>query len=134
MFDEFLGLPLHVFIVHLTVVLLPVASLTAMAYAAARSWRWLLRWPLALLGVGSAVVTFVTVQAGNAFKQRLGPGVDEVIATHEARGELLLVVTGVFAAVTVAAALSLGGPSRWSPGAAPAPVRRRRCSSACASF
>lgn len=116
MFDDFLGLPLHVLIVHLTVVLLPVTAVTALAYVALRRWRWLLRWPLALLGVGSAAVTFVTVRAGKAFKEQLGSGIEQVIATHEARGELLLIFVLVFAVVALAAAVTLGGPSLLESG------------------
>jgi hypothetical protein len=116
MFDDFFGLPLHPFIVHSTVVLLPGASLLALAYTALRSWRWLLRLPLVLAAVGTPLLTWVTVQAGEALKEERGLP-DAVIGTHQARGELLLYFTLAFGVVALAAAVVMGGPSLLVSGA-----------------
>ena len=116
MFDEFLGLPLHVFVIHATLALLPGAAALALAYAVLGSWRWLLRWPLVLAALGGPVVTYVTVEAGRSLKERLGLP-DELIGTHEARGELLLYFVLAFAAVALVAAFTLGGPSLLASGA-----------------
>ena len=116
MFDDFLGLPLHPFIVHATVVLLPGVALLALAYTVLRSWRWLLRWPLALAALGTPLLTWVTVQAGEALKEQRGLP-DAVIGTHEERGELLLYFTLAFGVVALAAAFTMGGPSLLASGA-----------------
>jgi hypothetical protein len=116
MFDDFFGLPFHPFIVHATVVLLPGVALLALAYIMLRSWRWLLRWPLVLAALGTPLLTWVTVQAGEALKQDLGLP-DAVIGTHQARGELLLYFTLAFGVVALVAAFALGGPSLLVSGA-----------------
>jgi hypothetical protein len=116
MFDEFLGLPLHVFVIHVALAVVPGSALLALAYAGFSSWRWLLRWPLVLAAVATPVVTYVTVQAGEALKGRLGLP-DELIGTHQARGNLLLIYVLVFAVVALAAAFTMGGPSLLASGA-----------------
>lgn len=110
MFDTFLGLPMHAFVIHATLALLPLGAGIALAYAALRSWRWLLRWPLVLVAVAAPVVTFVTVQAGVALKEQLQLP-DEVIGTHQSRGQLLLLFTLIFAVIALLAAFGMGGPS-----------------------
>jgi hypothetical protein len=116
MFDEFLGLPLHVFVIHATLALVPASALLALAYAGFASWRWLLRWPLVLAAVAAPVVTYITVKAGEALKGRLGLP-DELIGTHQARGNLLLIYVLVFAGLALVAAFSMGGPSLLASGA-----------------
>jgi hypothetical protein len=116
MFDEFLGLPLHVFVIHATLAIVPGSALLALAYTGLASWRWLLRWPLVLAALGAPLVTYVTVEAGQVLKGRLGLP-DQLIGTHQDRGELLLVYTLVFAALALAAAFALGGPSLLASGA-----------------
>jgi hypothetical protein len=116
MFDEFFGLPFHALIVHATVVVLPAVAALAIAYAALPSWRWLLRWPLAAAAVATPVLTWVTVEAGEALKDRLGLP-DQVIGTHEERAETLLLITIAFAVLGVAAAFTMGGPSLLVSGA-----------------
>ncbi|MEU4184077.1 hypothetical protein AB0E57_13245, partial [Micrococcus luteus] len=59
MFERFGDLPLHVLVVHLTVVVLPVAALTLIVFALVPKWRWFLRWPALLLGVGMFACVFV---------------------------------------------------------------------------
>ena len=61
---ELNGVPLHPLVVHAVVVLGPLAALTGLAYAAVPRWRWLLRWPLVVLAVVTAVTAFVAVVAG----------------------------------------------------------------------
>ena len=116
MFDEFLGLPLHVFIIHATLAILPGAATLALAYVVLGSWRWLLRWPLVLAALGAPAVTWATVQAGEALEERLDLP-DAVIGTHEDRGELLLTFVLVFAVVALVAAFTMGGPSLLASGA-----------------
>ena len=116
MFEEFMGLPMHVFVIHAALALIPATALTAIAYAVLTSWRWLLRGPLILLAVATPVVTFVTVQAGHALKDELGLP-DQLIGTHASRGQLLLYFTLLFAVLAIASALTMGGPSLLASGA-----------------
>jgi hypothetical protein len=115
-FEEFLGLPMHVFVIHAALALIPASALIAIAFTVLSSWRWLLRWPLVLLGVATPVVTFVTVQAGKSLKDELGLPA-QLIGTHESRGELLLYFTLGFAVLAIIAGLAMGGPSLLASGA-----------------
>jgi len=114
MFDDFLGLPLHAFLVHLTVVLLPLAATVAIVFAAVRRWRWLLRWPLLALAVTASPLTFVTMRAGVALmeERRLAA----LVGTHQARAELLLVFVLAFSVAALAAVFLLGGPTALASG------------------
>ena len=64
MFERFGDLPLHVLVIHLAVVVLPVSALTAIAFAVLPKWRWLLRWPALVLGLGALVCAFVAKKSG----------------------------------------------------------------------
>jgi hypothetical protein len=110
MFDEFFGLPLHPLAVHLTVVLVPVTAVTAIVFAVVRRWRWLLRWPLGVLALGSVASTGVSLLAGRALLEAR-PELAQLVAEHQDAGERLLVFVAVFTVVALAAAVALGGPS-----------------------
>ncbi|HET7328473.1 MAG TPA: hypothetical protein VFJ14_14445, partial [Nocardioidaceae bacterium] len=102
-------------VIHLTVVLVPVTAMTAFVFAAVRRWRWMLRWPLAVLAVGSLVSTGVSVLAGKAFVEAR-PQLARLVSEHEEAGELLLVCTAVFTVVALVAAGTLGGPTAMASG------------------
>lgn len=116
MFDQFFGLPLHPFVVHATVVLLPLSAAVALAYAAVSSWRWLLRWPLVVVSVLAPALTWVTVQSGFAFKDQTGLD-SALIQAHQQRATTLLMFTFAFGLVGLLAAYAMGGPSRLVSGA-----------------
>jgi hypothetical protein len=116
MLTDFFGLPLHPFIVHATVVLLPGVASLALAFVALPSWRWLLRWPLALAAVVTPVLTYVTVLAGEALEDALEIETP-LIETHEDRAEMLLNYTYGFAALALIAVFTLGGRSLLASGA-----------------
>ncbi|WP_350274070.1 DUF2231 domain-containing protein [Kribbella sp. HUAS MG21] len=115
MFERFGDLPLHVLVIHLAVVLLPVAALTGIVFALVPKWRWLLRWPALLLGLGTVVVAFVAKESGEAFVQAV-PTLGKAVAVHEERGDLLFWFCLIFAVVAVAAFLLLGGTSPLASG------------------
>lgn len=115
MFERFGDLPLHVLVIHLTVLVLPVAALTAIVYALVPKWRWLLRWPTLVLGVGSLVCAFVAKESGEAFVAAV-PQLQPLVKIHQDRGDLLFWFVLVFALVAVAAFLMLGGPSALASG------------------
>ncbi len=115
MFERFGDLPLHVLVIHLAVVLLPVAALTAIAFAAVPRWRWLLRWPMLLLALASAACAFVAKQSGLAFLAAK-PALAQLVAVHKSRGTLLFYFALIFAAVAVLAFLWLTGPTALASG------------------
>ncbi|WP_112243743.1 DUF2231 domain-containing protein [Kribbella monticola] len=115
MFERFGDLPLHVLVIHLTVLVLPVGALTAIAFALVPKWRWLLRWPALLLGLGSLVCAFVAKKSGEAFVAAV-PQLNQLVKVHRDRGNLLFLFCIVFAVVAVAAFLVLSGPSALASG------------------
>lgn len=109
------GLPLHPLIVHAVVVLGPLAALTGLAYAFVSRWRWLLRWPLVVLAVVTAVTSYVAAAAGAdllASRPELAPLVTE----HQQRGELLRNAALAFVPVAGFAAWALGGATALASG------------------
>jgi hypothetical protein len=115
MFERFGDLPLHVLVIHLTVLVLPVAALTAIVYALVPKWRWLLRWPTLVLGVGALVCAYVAKESGEAFVAAV-PQLQPLVKVHQDRGDLLFWFVLVFALVAVAAFLLLTGPSALASG------------------
>jgi hypothetical protein len=106
MFERIGDLPLHVLVIHLTVVLLPVAALTAIVFALVPRWRRLLRWPALVLGIGTVVTAFVAKESGEAFVAAV-PTLAKAVAVHEQRGDLLFWYCLIFAVVAVVAFLLL---------------------------
>jgi hypothetical protein len=124
MFERFGDLPLHVLVIHLAVVVLPVAALTGIAFALVPRWRWFLRWPMLLLGLGTVVCAFVAKESGEAFVKAV-PTLEKAIAIHEERGDLLVWFCLIFAVVAVAAFLLLGGRSALASGKGEKATRSR---------
>jgi len=116
MFDEFFGLPLHAFVVHAAVVLLPASAAVALAYVALPAWRWLLRWPLVAVSLFAPALTWVTIQAGSSLANRLGIS-SALIETHQSRATTLLLITLAFGLVGLLGAFVMGGPSLLVSGA-----------------
>ncbi|WP_329480747.1 hypothetical protein OG558_00815 [Kribbella sp. NBC_01510] len=115
MFERFGDLPLHVLVIHLAVVVLPVAALTAIAFAVLPKWRWLLRWPALVLGLGALVCAFVAKKSGDAFVAAV-PQLQKLVAVHRSRGNLLLWLVLAFAVLIVIAFLLLSGPTALASG------------------
>jgi hypothetical protein len=112
---ELNGVPLHPLVVHAVVVLGPLAALTGLAYAAVPRWRWLLRWPLVVLAVVVAVVSWVAVAAGeDLLKAR--PELAPIVEVHRERGELMRNVALGYVLVSMFAAWALGGISALASG------------------
>jgi len=115
MFERFGDLPLHVLVIHAAVVVLPVAALTAIAFAVLPRWRWLLRWPALLLGLGSLVLAYVAKESGEAFVAAV-PTLEKAVEVHQQRGDLLFWYCLIFAVIAVVAFLVLGGTSALASG------------------
>lgn len=108
-------MPLHPLVVHAVVVLGPLAALTGLAYAAVPRWRWLLRWPLVVLAVLTAVTAFLATTSGEDLLEAR-PELEPLVEEHSERGELLRNVALGFVPVAVLAAWVLGGVSALASG------------------
>jgi peptidoglycan/LPS O-acetylase OafA/YrhL len=115
MFERFGDLPLHVLVIHLAVVVLPVAALTLIVFALVPRWRWFLRWPALLLGLGALVCAFVAKKSGEAFLAAV-PTLQKPVELHQQRGDLLFWFCLIFAVVAIVAFLLLSGPSALASG------------------
>jgi hypothetical protein len=109
------GTPLHPLVVHVAVVLIPLAALCGFAYAARDGWRWWLRWPMvvaAVVGAGSVGLAYLTGR--QLYHQRFalaqGP-LRDAINTHRHWAHLLIVAAAAYVVVAALAAWALGGPS-----------------------
>jgi Predicted membrane protein (DUF2231) len=102
MFDKIGNLPLHPLVIHAVVVGVPLAVLLAFLFAFPKTREWA-RWPLAIVVVGAAGVTFVARQSGLAFEAALGikPGnpVGDLILKHSLLANQLFYIMIVFAAI-----------------------------------
>ena len=112
---EFNGVPLHPLVVHAVVVLGPLAALTGLAYAAVPRWRWLLRWPLVALALGTAVGAFLAAQSGESLLEAR-PQLEQVLGEHEEHGELLEKGAFAYLVLSAFAAWALGGVSALASG------------------
>ncbi|HEY9562441.1 MAG TPA: hypothetical protein VIR30_01610 [Nocardioides sp.] len=106
---ELNGLPVHPLIVHLAVVMIPVAAVLAALYSVVR-WRWALRWPMvgtSFAALGSVVLAWYS---GKDLLERK-PELEQIIQPHQERADILFWVTIVFVAIVLLAAFLMGGPS-----------------------
>ncbi len=95
MFDVIAGLPAHPLVVHLPVVLLPLASVGLILLAAIRSWRPRFAMPvLAILAAGTAGAVLAMV-SGNAFAYHVGrPNAHAAAGTNLVIGAVALLLVG----------------------------------------
>lgn len=92
MFDTFMGLPVHVLVLHFTVVLVPLSAFATIAVAVRSELRAKFAAPLAGLNLVMLILTFVTVRAGLDFKDRFAAEGDTETPKydHETFGKALL--------------------------------------------
>src|SRR3546814_17219762 len=84
---ELNGLPVHPLIVHLAVVMIPVAAVLAALYSVVR-WRWALRWPMvgtSFAALGSVVLAWYSGKDLLESK----PELEQVTTPHQERADLL---------------------------------------------
>lgn len=105
MFDTFLGLPLHVLLLHFTVVLIPLVATATAAVFVWRPWRRVLGAPLVGVNAALLVLTFVTVQSGQQLQNRFRRIGDTAVPRddHEAFGRALLWIVLALALTTLVA-------------------------------
>jgi hypothetical protein len=94
--DTSFGLPTHILVIHAVIVLVPLAAVGVILYAAIPAWRSVLRWPtfvVATLGAGAAPVAYLS---GQQLRDRIGAGQLESVQRHADLGLTSLVVIGVW--------------------------------------
>jgi len=112
---EISGLPLHFLVIHVAVVFTPLAALSVIAFAVLPSWRWLTRWPAAVLTVIAAVSVLVAKLSGQAFLKSQ-PTLTPLVATHQSRGNQLVWLMLGFLVLTAVGVWALGGPTGLASG------------------
>lgn len=65
------GLPTHPLVVHLTVVLVPLAAVALIAVGWNRAWRHTYYLPITLIALGGAIGSFLAKQTGGSLRQAL---------------------------------------------------------------
>jgi hypothetical protein len=118
---EIAGLPLHPLVVHAAVTLVPLSALASVAFVLVARWRWLLRWPAAVLAVVAALVAWVSRLSGSALLDDRpflleSPQLRDQIETHQELGELLSLVSLPYALLVLLAAWSLAGTTALAGG------------------
>jgi hypothetical protein len=116
-FDFILGLPVHALVIHAIVVLVPVAALLAIAFAALPRWRPLLRWPTAIGAVFSGAGAWVAAASGEALLVRVSQArastTDfDLVQTHVDAGYRVRLAATVFMVLVLAALWLLKAPER----------------------
>jgi hypothetical protein len=106
----FAGLPFHFIVLHAAVVFAPVTVLVAWVFAVKPRWRYLTRWPTAVLTVITLVSVWLSRLSGHSFLES-NPGLAPAVHTHMERGDLLSWLTTLFTVVVAVAVWGLGGPS-----------------------
>ena len=119
---EFTGLPLHVLVVHAAVVFAPLAALVAIGFAVVPRWRYLTRWPAAVLAVIATGAIWLARVSGNDLKESLAVP-EQLIGTHQSRGEVLSWVSLAFLLLVLVGAWLLAGPSGLASGRGAQAVR-----------
>jgi hypothetical protein len=106
---------LHPLVVHVAVVLTPLASLAGLAYAWRSGWRWWLRLPMVVgtvLAGGSVALAYLSGHQllNQRFALSQGP-LRSAIDRHRHWAHWLLFATAAYVLVVLVAAWALGGPS-----------------------
>ena len=108
--DEMFGLPTHVLVVHGAVIFTPLAAVSAILFAVYPKWRYLTRWPTALLALAATGSVWVARLTGEHLQEARGIP-EALIETHESRGKVLALVVIAFLVLVLFAVRMLGGPS-----------------------
>jgi hypothetical protein len=71
-FDTVFGLPVHALVVHGVVVLLPLMTVVTTAWAFLPRVSRVVGWAVVVANAGTAALTFVAKESGQALQQRMG--------------------------------------------------------------
>lgn len=108
MFDTFLGLPVHVLVLHATVLLVPISAVVTAAVFLRPPWRRSYGRVMVGVNVAMLALTFVTVQAGQELQDRFRRIGDNAVPRddHETFGRALLWIVLALTVLTVLAWLA----------------------------
>jgi hypothetical protein len=95
------GLPAHPLVVHMAVVLVPLAALSLIVVGWNKAWRHRYYLPITLLALGGAVGSFLASQTGGSLKRALRRAGKQV-GSHPQQGNIAFWLAGLFAAICVA--------------------------------
>lgn len=111
MFDTIDGLPVHPLIIHVAVVIGPLAALLILLYAVAPRWRYGLRWPTTLAALVAAGSAFVAKNSGEVLRESLGGG-SPLVAEHADAGLVAAYSLYTLLAVTLVTVFWLAPPDQ----------------------
>lgn len=105
MFGSIFGLPLHILVIHLVVVLGPIAGFMVIAYAVRPAWRDYLTWPTLIVTTVAGLASIVAGQSGEALQHRLeqrglGASQLQLINSHVEAGNAAKILGVLFMVVT----------------------------------
>jgi hypothetical protein len=108
---------MHPLFVHGAVVLIPLAAMAAVVFALKPSWRWVLRWPTAVVTLVALAFLFVARETGDSLLESLTANLD-LARKHEQMANLLTASYLPFTVATVVATWTLAGESPLPDGKA----------------
>jgi hypothetical protein len=107
-FDQISGLPVHVLILHVTVVFVPLLAVGAIVYGVVPRWRPRIGWAVLLLSIITPIVCIVTKESGEKLYDRIFPNSSPagkvMLNTHMHYGSITpwwVLALGVVTLVTV---------------------------------
>ncbi|HYM16526.1 MAG TPA: DUF2231 domain-containing protein [Dehalococcoidia bacterium] len=95
------GLPSHPLVVHVAVVLVPLAALSLIGVGWNARWRRRFYLPIMLVSLGGAAGSFLAKQSGSALRRALRDAGKQV-GSHPQQGNIALVASGLLAMACVA--------------------------------
>ena len=93
--NEVFGLPAHPLLVHIPVVLLPLAALGVVLCLVVPRWRSSLIYPTAVIGIVGAVGAILASQAGEWLQERVPES--QLVSDHQQLGEMARNLSILFA-------------------------------------
>lgn len=112
---EINGLPAHPLIIHVAVVLIPIAAALAATYSLVPRWRWYTRWPMVGFAFAALAAVMFAYFSGKDFLEHR-PELKSIVQPHQERAQILFWLTIVFVGVVLLSAIALGGPSALASG------------------
>jgi len=94
------GVPAHPLMVHVAVVLVPLAALALIAVGWNRAWRRRYYLPIMLVAVAGAVGAFFAKQTGSSLRRALREA-GKRVGSHPQEGDTAFLLAGLFALVCI---------------------------------
>ncbi len=115
--DEILGIPLHPLLVHVTVVVVPLAALGTVLIALVPGWRRTYGWLVVTFSAVAVIAVPLTTWSGNRLFESLqlgGPALETVL-DHQQQGQRVIWAAAPLLALNLATMLALlaGWRKRW---------------------